>query len=177
MDWIIQLIAFVVIGYVINLLTTPFRRQERNPRPYHGAPAGNPHPGTGMDMGGDYSGQPGNDPRHSPHHTGEGTGTYLDSGDRGRLERVPLQMTSLSEPEFGERPSLDSAPPIRNTWTGDHRQQRGHTPYASTSTPLISRDHALQGMIWAEIFGKPRSLSPHRSRRASRVSVSPKDKV
>jgi hypothetical protein len=81
--------------------------------------------------------------------------------------RQPTIVQSSPEPSIPRVDSTDSISTFYDSTTypsfqTDGLSDGGATPSASNRNRLAAtQNEAVQGMMWAEIFGKPRSLNPH----------------
>jgi hypothetical protein len=146
------LILIILIGYLFRKMGNARKEAERNPRPRPG----------------DYGKQT-DLPRSLEKQ---------DSMERETLHREPLSIDPRSEPTFSY-----AAPPMNETafpMNGQNGTDRDSITSSRGTAALdrskqnmplqdfVSLNKVVQGMMWAEIYGKPRALNPHRSLRKGR---------
>jgi hypothetical protein len=99
-----------------------------------------------------------------------------DSMEREALHREPLGAEDDQTFSHTAPPNATSDTPMsrhdsiyRNSMNSSRETSApSRSSQQATRGEFVSLNKAAQGMMWAEIFGKPRSLNPHRSQQKGR---------
>jgi hypothetical protein len=167
-SFLLDNIFFVVI--IIAVLSSFFgklRSTQSNPgEPGNGMPPfmGEPSRGTiGREAGG---GRGGDGPRAAQPSTTDAARTSRPSAAERSELRQSLASFQTEEGNSRNEREFESAyrrdVPARQSITAAHTQAAEHEMPLKT----LTRNEAVQGMMWAEIFGPPRAKRPYRNPRS-----------